>query len=141
MIRWCIKSFHFKNSKRHLRRWNERRPLVAMVLTVIFYDSVKFIMFKILKAPLKKESFLKNLKFQKLFQFLKRWNTSNQFLFFQFFPKCLNVLCIIVCMNISWITIYFTNINLVFKWITKLSIQYYSLHKILPKALIMANFH
>ena len=70
------------------------------------YDSIKVMLFKILRHLFKKQSFLKNLKLQNLFQFLKKvmkkmLKTTDQFLFFQFFPKYLNVLCIIVCMNIS----------------------------------------
>ena len=54
----------------------------------------------------------KAFKMPLLFHFLKKvikrkLKTTRQFLFFQFFTKCLNVLCIIVCMNISWITISF----------------------------------
>ena len=65
------------------------------------YDSIKVILFKIFRASLEEA-----VKSQKLFQFLrmvikKILKTTDQFLFFQFFPKCLNVLCIIVCMNIS----------------------------------------
>ena len=57
---------------------------------------------KILGHLLKKQSLLKNLKSQLTYScFLKRWSifleTSDQFLFFQFFPNCSNVVCIIVC--------------------------------------------
>ena len=85
------------------------------IIIMDVYDSIKVILFKIFRASLEEP-----VKSQKLFQFLKKvmkkiLKTTDQFLFFQFFPKCLNVLCIIVCMNISLITIYFTKINLVFK--------------------------
>ena len=56
------------------------------------YDSIKMILFKILRYLLKKQSFLKNLKQQKLFHFLKKvakkiLKTTDQFLFFQFFQS------------------------------------------------------
>ena len=48
------------------------------------------------KASFEEAVFPENLKSQKLFQFLKRvkkkmLKTTDQFLFFQYFPKCLNV--------------------------------------------------
>ena len=44
----------------------------------------------------------------------KMLKTTDQFPFLKFSPKCLNVLCIIVCMSISWITISLRKIHLVF---------------------------
>ena len=75
------------------------------------YNSIKVILFKILRHFLKKQSFLQNLNSQKLFQFLKmlekkNLKTTNQFLLFQFFPKCLSILCIIVCINISYYSLH-----------------------------------
>ena len=69
------------------------------------YDSIKVILFKIFKASLEEAVFPENLKLHRLFQFLKRGikkilKTTDQFLFFQFFLKCLDV-CLIVCMHIS----------------------------------------
>ena len=102
----------------------QTRPLIAMILTVIllWISTILETLFllKFLRHLLKKQSFLKNLKFKKLFKFLKKvikemLKTTDQFLFSQFFPKCLKVLYIIVCMNISWVTISITKTNLVFK--------------------------
>ena len=70
------------------------------------YDSIKVILFKIFKASLEEAVFPEKLKIAKVIPVFKKvikkiLKTTDQFLFFQFFPKCLNVLCIIVCMNIS----------------------------------------
>ena len=68
----------------------------------IGYDGL----FKIFKASLEEAVFPEKLKIAKVIPVFKKvikkiLKTTDQFLFFQFFPKCLNVLCIIVCMNIS----------------------------------------
>ena len=83
------------------------------------YDSIKVILFENFKASLEGVVFPGKLKIAK-FQFFKKvikkiFKTTDQFLFFQFLPKCLNVLCMIVYMSISSVTIFFTKINLVFK--------------------------
>ena len=70
------------------------------------YDSLKVILFEIFKASLEEAVFPEKLKIEKVIPVSKKvikkmLKTTNQFLFFQFFPKCLNVLCIIICMNIS----------------------------------------
>ena len=70
------------------------------------YTSIRAILFTILRYILKKQSFLKNLKLQKLFRsskkvIMKMLKITDQFIFFQFFLKCLNVLCIVVYMYIS----------------------------------------
>ena len=134
--------------------WKKWYPPIFEILTIFtpvypypyYYGCLRFYkghFLHNLRYLLKKQSFLKNLKSQKLFQILKKvimkmFKATNQFLFFQFFLKCLNVLCVIVCMNISWKTISFIiKINLVFEEITQLSMQYYSLHTILPSKLFV----
>ena len=68
------------------------------------YDSIKVILFKILKASLKEAVFPEKLKIAKVISVFKKDDKENienyqPIFFFQFFPKFLNVLCIIVCMN------------------------------------------
>ena len=70
------------------------------------YDYIKVILSKIFKASLEEAVFPKKLKIAKVIPFFKKGDNkilkiTDQFLFFHFFPKCLNVLCIIFCMNIS----------------------------------------
>ena len=61
--------------------------------------------FKALKILISLEEavFSEKLKIEKVIPVFKK----KQFLFFQFIPKCLKVLCIIVCMNISGKSIWF----------------------------------
>ena len=61
--------------------------------------------FKALKILISLEEavFSEKLKIEKVIPIFKK----KQFLFFQFIPKCLKVLCIIVCMNISGKSIWF----------------------------------
>ena len=63
------------------------RFLTVILLLIDFYDSIKIIPFKNFKASLEESDFSK-----------KEYAEN---LFFQFFPKCMNVLCRIVCLNIS----------------------------------------
>ena len=65
------------------------------------YDSINIILFEIFKASLEEAVFSEKFKTTKVKMIKKMLKTTDQFLFFQFFPNCLNVLCIIVCMNIS----------------------------------------
>ena len=70
------------------------------------FKYIKVILVKIFKAYLEEAVFPEKLKIAKVIPVFKKvikkiLKTTDQFLFFQFFPKCLNVLCIIVCMNIS----------------------------------------
>ena len=70
------------------------------------YDSIKVILFKIFKVSLEEAVFPEKLKIAKTIPFFKKGGKENienyrPISIFPIFPKCLNVLCIIICMNIS----------------------------------------
>ena len=70
------------------------------------YDSIKVILFKIFKVPLEEAVFPEKLKIAKTIPFFKKGDKENienyrPISILPIFPKCLNVLCIIICMNIS----------------------------------------
>ena len=70
------------------------------------YDSIKVILFKIFKASLEEAVFPEKFKIAKAILVFKKVNKENvenyrPISILPVFPKCLNVLCIIVCVNIS----------------------------------------
>ena len=75
-------------------------------IIVDVHDSIKIIHLEIFKASLKEAVFPEKLKIAKVIPvFQKKVDKENienyqQISILQFFPKCLNVLCIIICMNI-----------------------------------------